>query len=469
MGHMHKWIFILQGRRESMETQMLRATLEAFAKRGELKICSVEVDPVFEMGAVMKHYRNEVPILFKKVKGYRMPVAGALFGERKAYYDLMGMTPKDRLPKMMAAVSNPQPAQTVLKGPVQENIVTSRIDLQRMFPVPKFHEEDSSTYLTSGIVVLKDPATKKTHISVRRLQINGGNEVSVLAASPLAQKQYAMMEAQNKPLEIAIILGYDHCLLLASQINSEIYGVDKYQVDSALRGEPLELVKCSSVNLEVPAFAEIVLEGIMPPHKRKQEGPFGELMGYYGGAGPQPVAEIKTVMHRNDPIFQTAFPCREEHLSNGMIREMELYAAIKNMVDVVDVNVTVSGGCRFHAVASIRQSKCGHAKSAILAALGSNKDLKHVVIVDDDVDIYNPDDVEWAIATRFQAGQDLVLVKNAAGSVLDPSNSLRGATDKMGLDATRPLGETGKRFHRAVIPGFEKVDINKYFPKPDTK
>ena len=452
-----------------METQMLRATLEALKKRGELKICTVEVDPVYELGAVLKHYRNEVPILFQKVKGYKIPVAGALFGARNTYYALMGMTSENRLFKMMSAVANPQPVNIVSRGPVMENIVTSRIDLQRMFPVPKFHEEDSSTYLTSGIVVLKDPETRQTHISVRRLQINGGNEVSVMSASPLSQKQFEMMEAKNRPLEIAIILGYDHSLLLASQISSEWYGVDKYQVDSALRGEPLELVKCTSVDLEVPAYAEIVLEGMMPPKKRKQEGPFGELMGYYGGIGPHPVAEIKAVMHRNQPVFQTAFPCREEHLSNGMIREMELYQALKSMVDVVDVNVTISGGCRFHAVASIRQTKPGQAKSAILAALGSNKDLKHVVIVDEDVDIYSHDDIEWAIATRFQAGQDLVMIKDALGSGLDPSNGVRGVTDKMGLDATRPLGEAAVKFQRAVIPGYEQVDINRYFPQETNK
>lgn len=452
-----------------MEKQMLRATLNALKNIGNLKTCHVEVDPVYELGAVLKYYKNEVPVLFEKVKGHRMPVAGALFGDREIYYDVMGMTKEDRLFKMMAAVANPQPTKRLNKGPVTENIITSRIDLQRMFPIPKFHELDSSTYITSGIVVLKDPKTKKTHISVRRLQINGGNEISVLAASPLAQQQYSEMEELNKPLEIAVVLGYDHSLLLASQISSAIYGVDKYQVDSALRGEPLELVKCTSVDLEVPAYAEIVLEGIMPPHKRKVEGPFGELMGYYGGVAPHPIAEIKAVMHRNNPIFQVAFPCREEHISNGLIREMELYGALKNIVDVVDVNVTVSGGCRFHAVASIRQKSPGQAKSAIITALGNNKDLKHVVIVDDDVDIYSHDAVEWAIATRFQAGQDLVVIPGAVGSVLDPSNGLRGITDKMGLDATRPTGEQAEKFYKAVIPGYETVKIDRYFPKEDKK
>jgi 2,5-furandicarboxylate decarboxylase 1 len=427
------------------------------------------VNPEYELGAVLKYYKNEVPMLFEKIKGYRMPVAGALFGDRETYYDMMGMTKENRLFRMMEAVANPKPFRILEKGPVMEHVINGRINLQQLLPIPKFHEGDSSTYITSGIVALKDPDTGKTHISVRRLQINGGGEISVLAASPLAQRQYLQMEKLNKPLEIAVILGYDHCLLLASQISSEVYGIDKYEVDSALRGEPLELVRCKTVDLEVPAFAEIVLEGIMPPHKRKPEGPFGELMGYYGGVAQHPVAEIRCIMHRSQPVFQTAYPCREEHLANGFIREMELWAAVRNMADVVDVNVTVSGGCRFHAVVAIRKNREGDAKSAVLAALGSNRDLKHVVIVDEDVDIYSHDEVEWAIATRFQASRDLVVVPGAAGSGLDPSNALSGTTDKMGLDATKPLDDAGGKFEKAVIPGFEKINIAGYFPEPESK
>ncbi|SNS60573.1 2,5-furandicarboxylate decarboxylase 1 [Anaerovirgula multivorans] len=446
-----------------METQMLRAAIDQLKNKGYLQVCNVEVDPKFELGAVLKCFKNEVPIMFSKVKGNKMPVAGALFGNREIYYEMLGMKHEERIYRMMDAIANPKATKFLAKGAVMENIITRNIDIPKMFPIPTFHEEDSSSYITSGIVVVKDPETGKRHISVRRLQVNGGNEISILIASPLATKQFLQMEEQNKPLEVAILLGYDYSLLLASQVSSEVYGVDKYEVDSALRGEALELVKCHSVDLEVPAYGEIVLEGIMPPHRRKDEGPFGELMGYYGGVAPHPVVEIKTVMHRNDPIFQTAFPCREEHLSNGLIREIELYTAVKNLVDVKDVNVTVSGGCRFHAFVSIHKRQEGDGKSAILGALASSKDVKHVVVVDDDVDIFSPDDIEWAIATRMQASKDLVIVPGALGSGLEPSHSLSGITDKVGIDATKPIGELGKRFERAVIPGYEKIDISKYF------
>lgn len=442
---------------------MLRATMSELKRKGYLLECNKEVDPKFELGAVLKYYKNEVPMLFNRVKGSTVPVVGALFGSRKLYYEMLGTTKEERIFKMMDAVANPMPAKSVSKGPIMENIITKNIDIPKMFPIPTFHEKDSSSYITAGLVVVKDPETGKNHVSVRRLQVNEGNEISILIASPLATNHFLEMEKQNKPVEVAIVLGYDYSLLLASQISSQTYGVDKYEVDSALRGEPTELVKCQTVDIEVPAYSEIVFEGIIKPNKREIEGPFAELMGYYGAVAPHPVVEVKAIMHRNNPIFQTAFPCREEHLSNGLIREMELYLAVKNLVDVKDVNVSISGGCRFHAFVSINKRNEGDGKSAILGALASSKDVKHVVIVDDDVDIFDPDEIEWAIATRVQASKDLVIIPDALGSGLEPSHVVKGTTDKLGIDATKPLGEKSEKFERAIIPGYEKIDIQKYF------
>lgn len=447
-----------------MERQMLRGCLERLKRNGQLLECNVPVDRKFELGAVLKYYKNEKPMLFNKVKGSNMPVVGALFGERQLYYDMLGMTRENRIEKMAEAIAHPKPTKLLKTGPVMENIITRNIDLPTMFPIPTFHEKDSSSFITAGMMVVKDPESGKQYISVRRFQINGGNKISALIASPMLTRQFHDLEKRNKPLEVAIILGYDYSLLLASQISSETFGIDKYEIDSALRGEPLELVKCHSVDLEVPAYAEMVLEGIIPPNQREYEGPFGELMGYYGPKGSHPIIEVKAVMHRNNPIFQTAFPCREEHLSNGLIREVEVYCDLKKLVDVKDVNVTVAGGCRFHAVVAINKRSDGDGKAAILGALGSSKDVKHVVIVDDDMDIFNTDDVELAIATRVQASKDIVVIPGALGSGLDPSHHLNGVTDKLGIDATKPLGEEGLKFHRAIIPQYERIDINKYFP-----
>lgn len=445
---------------------MFRATLERLRQTGNLEVCNVEVDPKFELGAVLRHFDNELPIIFNKVKGYDIPVAGAIFGNREIYYDLMGATPEDRLFKFMYGMANPQPPKLVNNGPVKENIITRNIDLQRMFPIPTSHGKDSSSFITAGMLIVRDPESGQIHMAVRRFQINSKNEISALIspASPLLRNKFFEQEKFNKPMECAVVLGYDAPFLLASQISSVKYGLDKYEVDSALRGEPLELVKCHSIDLEVPAYAEMVLEGILVPNKREIEGPFGELMGYYGEVAPNPIMEVRTIMHRNSPIFQHAFPSREEHLANGLVREVEVFNSVKNLVDVKDVNVTVGGGCRFHAIISINKRHEGDGKSAILGALGSSKDIKHVLIVDNDVDIFSYKDVEFAIASRVQASEDVVIVPRALGSGLEASHVARGLTDKLGIDATKPLGEKSELFERAEIPGYEKIDIEKYLP-----
>jgi 2,5-furandicarboxylate decarboxylase 1 len=447
-----------------MEKQMLRATIDQLKKSGKLLVCDREVDPIYELGAVLKHYENNVPILFNKVKGHKMPVIGGLYGNRDLYYDLMGVTRENRIHRIMDAIANPKPTKLLSNGPVKENIIKSNIDVARILPNPKFHEKDNGTFITSGLLVVKDPITGKRYTSVRRFQINKGNQISALITSK-TKDFFLELEKQNKGLEVAVVLGYDVHTLTASQISMDRYGIDKYEMDSALRGEPLELVKCETVDLEVPAYAEIVLEGVILPNKREVEGPFGELMGYYGPAKPEPVMEVRCIMHRNNAIYQTAGPSREEHFSNGLIREVELYYALKNMVDVKDVHVTIGGGCRFHVIAAINKKHEGDGKTAIIGALASEKNVKHAVIVDTDVDIFDPMDVEFALSSRVQAGKDVVIIPNALGSGLEASHVYYGLTDKMGIDATKPLKDPEGVFERAIIPGFEKgVNIDKYFP-----
>ena len=443
---------------------MLRKTLERLNRKNLLLESNVEIDPVYEMGAVLKYFDNKMPMLFNNVKGHSMPVAGALYGDREILYDLLQMTREDRIYKFMDSIANPQPYKVVKSGPVKENIITRNIDLQKIMPINKFQEKDSSTFITAGVMVVKDPETGKYFTSIRRLQVNSRNQVSALIASQKLTQDFLNLEKLNKPLEVAIIFGYDAYFIMASQISSSLYGVDKYEIDSSLRGEPLELVQCESVDLLVPAFSEIVLEGRIVPGKREIEGPFGELMGYYGSVGPHPIIEVDLITHRNNPIYQTAFPCREEHVSNGLIREVELFYHLKNQVDVLDVHVTEGGGYRFNAFISIKKKRDGDGKTAILAALGLNKDLKQVVIVDEDVDIYDLQDIEWAITTRSQASLDFSIIQGALGSSLEPSHDLRGVTDKVGIDATKPLKDEDGDFHRAIIPGYDNIDIYKYFP-----
>lgn len=447
------------------EKQSLRAYLERLRKNGQLLVCEKEINPKFEMGAIVKKFDGQKAILFNNIKGYNVPAIAGVCGSRERYAELLNVKSHELIFPLMEAVAHPKPYKIVSTGMVKENIIRRNIDIPKLFPVPTFHEKDSNPFITAGILAVKDSATGKIHTSVRRFQVLGGNKISVLIESPMLLDQYTDFEKQGKPMEIAIILGYDPLFMAASQVNSQIFGLDKYEVDSALRGEPLELVPCETIDLLVPAHVEIVLEGIMPPRVREKEGPFGEMAGYYGGGTPQPIMEITAVCHRDNPIFQFIFPSSSEHvLPNGLMREMYLYSQVKNMIpSVQNVHLPTIGGCRFHAIVSIKKTSEGDGKSAILAALASNKDVKHTVIVDHDVDIFNPRDVEWAIATRSQADQDVIIIPGAKGSPLEPTHEIRGVTAKMGIDATAPLGTLDGKFERVKISGWENIRIEDYF------
>ncbi len=442
---------------------MLRFTLDKLEKSGYLKTCKKRVDKEFELGAVLRYFDNEVPIVFKNIKNYDTDLVGGVYGNRKIFNDLMDVNEENRIYKFMDAIANPKSYKEVKSGPIAQNIITKNIDINKLFPIPTSHEKDSSNFITAGMLIIKDPETNDTHMAVRRFQINDKDNISALVsgASPHLNKIIKKAELNNEKLECAIVLGYDAEFLIASQISSSKYGLDKYEVYSSLKNEPLEVIKCSSVDILVPAFCEIVIEGYLDSNKKIKEGPFGELMGYYGEVSNHPTIDVIAIMHRDNPIFQHAFPSREEHLSNGLIREVEIYSALKNIVDVIDINVTVGGGCRLHAVVKINKQNEGDGKSSILTALGSSKDLKHVVIVDGDVDIYNYKDVEFAIASRVQASEDVIIIPNALGSPLEASHVNKGLSDKMGIDATKPLDN--ELFNRAIIPGYENINIDDYF------
>ncbi len=447
-----------------MAEQMLRACLPKLKEKYHLLECGEQVDLKYEMGGILEKLGNTTPVLFKNVKGHKMPVIGAMFGDREMFYDFTGTTRENRLIKYMSAITRPMKPELVQSGPVHENVIRNGIDIGKLLPLPTFHEHDSSSFITAGVVVVKDPETGDTFTSIRRLQFNGRNSLSVLVTSEPLSGMLQRYKSEGKDMEIAVVLGYDYNYCLASQVGTDIYGVDKHAIDSALRGEPLRIVKCKTVDLEVPADAEIVLEGIIAARESEIEGPFGELMGYYGSVKSHPVMRVKAVTHRNDPIMQISAPCKEEHLSNGLIRDVELYAHVNRFVEVKDVNVTIGAGCRFHGLVSIKKKLPGDARTAIITALSSTKDMKHVVIVDDDIDIFDPGDVEGAIASRVQASKDIIIIPGAQGTGLDPSHLLENTTDKMGVDATKPLGELGKGFEKAKIPGYETIELKRFFP-----
>ncbi|MCL6593166.1 MAG: UbiD family decarboxylase, partial [Alicyclobacillus sp.] len=356
------------------------------------------------------------------------------------------------------------PCQVVATGqaPVQERVITQSIDLMKTLPIPVHHKHDAGPYITAGLLIVRDPVTRQQNVAIHRLQVTGPNRLGVLLLPRHTQHLWRQAEAAGRPLECAIVIGVDPATLLASQANVPL-GVDELAVAGALRGEPLRVVRGVTVDVDVPADAEVVLEGHILPKVREPEGPFGEFPKYYGPRSEKEVIELTAVTSRAQPYFHTILPAGWEHLLLGAIpREASLLAAVRQTVPTVTaVHLTPGGTCRFHAAIAMRKQHEGQAKNAILAAFANNFDLKHVVVVDDDVDIFQAEEVEWALATRFQAHRGLVVVERAQGSRLDPSAE-DGVSSKLGFDCTVPLGSDPFRYLRIEIPGYRDLDVRSY-------
>ncbi|WP_286232047.1 UbiD family decarboxylase [Neobacillus mesonae] len=444
-----------------MNPTTLRALLDNWEQRGLLARVKKEVDPKYELGAVIRHFNGAKPLLFEKLKGYNTPMVAGLGGDRGLMADSMGIMEAELIPKLIEAIVNPIPTRKLGTGPVHENVVMGEFDLEDLFPIPTYHAEDSGQYYVAGVMVVKDITGKKRYTSIRRMQFLEANRTNILITSPELFSQYEYFEERNEPMEIAVMFGVVPAVILSSQVSTHLYHTDKLDIAGALLGQSLDVVQCKTVDLEVLAEAEIVFEGKMLPHIRETEGPFGELAGYYGTISQQPIVEITAVTYRNNAINQTIFPSSyEERLPMALVREATLLGTVRQVVPKVKaVHITMGGVARYHAVIQIEKQSEGDGKQAALAAFASDKDLKHVVVVDEDVNIWNSDDVEWAIATRVQADQDIFIVPGAKGSPLESSHNLRGVSAKMGIDATYPLTHA-KDFKRTSVP--IKIDIAQY-------
>ncbi|MFT9845981.1 UbiD family decarboxylase [Aneurinibacillus sp. REN35] len=441
----------------------IRKLIDHWDRTKQLIHIQKEVDPLYELGAVINAWEGKQPVYFEKVKGYSTPMVAGLGGDRTTMADSMGITPDQLVPKLIDAIVNPIPTTKMSVGPVHDNVALGEFSIDEFFPVPTYHAKDAGPYFVSGVMVVKDPSGIKRYTSIRRMQYLGGNRCAICITSPELNQQYQALEDRNQPLEVAVMFGVVPAVVLSSQISTHLYHADKLDVAGALLGTSLPVVQCKTVDIDVLADAEIVLEGRILPHERYPEGPFGEVGGYYGVVEENPVMEFTAITYQNHPIAQTIFPSSfEERIPMSIVREANLLNAVRQTVpNVLAVHVTATAVARLHAIIQIEKKTEGDAKQALLAAFSSDKDLKLAIVVNEDIDIFDPADVEWAIGTRMQADLDVFIVPGAKGSPLEPSHNLRGVTAKMGMDATYPLSEK-ERFIRTSIPVPSSFNIQDY-------
>ncbi|MGH8913606.1 MAG: UbiD family decarboxylase [Acidimicrobiia bacterium] len=445
--------------------QSFRELVPFLEARGDLVRVRREVDPVFEVSAVAKKLDPGPALLFESIKGHDMAMVIGTDGDRRRIADSIGVSSMELTEHYAKAVADPIPAVVVDDGPVQEVIKTEDIDVMREMPVLTHYEKDGGPYLTTGVVIAEDPERGIRNVSYHRLQVTGPDELRGLIVPRHLREMVQTAEAEDRPVPVAIVLGLDSAERLAAATwGSAIpLGFDELSIAGALKGRPEEIVRCVTVPVHVPAHAEIVIEAEILPHVRKPEGPFAEFTGNYGPIGDREVFRVKAITRRADAMTQGMIAFTSEHHNLlGLPYEPVVLNTLRGVLPYTEAVHITAGGCgKFHCIVRIEKRHEGDGKDAIIAALHAVRDIKQVVVVDNDVDPFDPKDVEWAIATRFRADQDLVVITGAKGNELDPSTAGSAITSKMGLDATKPLGEAG-RFEKVRVPGFDDIDVSDY-------
>jgi UbiD family decarboxylase len=432
----------------------LRAFLKKVDKEGELAKIGAEVDVKYEIGAVTRRAldvggveRNKA-LLFERPKGYDIPVVVNVVSTRKRYCSAIDTTPEDFHKEWMSRIKRPLEPLMVKDGPCKENVrVGNKVDLFE-FPHPLWNEKDGSHYITAGCVISKDPATGVRNVGVYRMMLHDGRTTGILMESYRHVRMHQeKARSKGERLPVAIAIGVDPSIWI-SAVAPFPFGVDELAMAGALRGKPVELVRCETIPLEVPKSSEIVLEGEVLPDLYKDEGPFGEFPGYYSGRGERHVIEIKAITHRDRPIYQGSYvgkPPHEDNVMRCLSHEVEILSQCKHQ-PIRQIRVTEGGCGGFFVIASISKRFEGQGKMAGMAILGTmppGRWIKNLIIVDEDVDPFDWTQVEWAMSTRFQPDRDIEIIKDVTGSVLDPSLPDRKSikSSKVIIDATRPLSE----------------------------
>jgi len=438
----------------------MRSWLRHLADTDRLEVARAGLSLEFELAAVASRLDGSKACWFPQPGGHAIPVVAGFTANRRWMAEAMGVDEGELLQRFRQAVEQPLKSTEVARNeaPVQR-VVERNPDIRSLLPIPRHNEHDSAPYITAGLVIARNPKTGIQNVSINRIQVNTPRRMAILLLPRHLAAFYRDAESRGEALAVAVVIGVDPLTLLASQAVLPV-DTDELEIAGALHGRPLRVVKCLTNDVCVPAEAEIVIEGRLLPGVRELEGPFGEFPQYYSPQDKREVIEIDCVTHRERPIYHTIIPAGMEHLLLGGIpREATLLAHLRrSFTNIIDVHLAVGGVCRYHLYVQIAKKSEGEAKNVILGAFGAHYDLKQVIVVDEDVDIHDPQQVEWAVATRFQADRDLVVVSGAQGSLVDPSTD-HGTSAKMGLDATRPLKFEGLSFVRTRIPGADKVDL----------
>jgi len=396
--------------------------------------------------------KNQSLTLFKKIKGYKYQIVSGVCSSRNIMASWLGTNREKLSFKIADAAKNPRDYKIINNAPCYE---IKGKDLDEI-PLMKFCERDGGEYISSGIVISRDPDSKRLNASFHRMMKIDENKMAIRLCDRDTFKFY---NKYSGDMHISIFIGHDPSVLIPGAVSAG--DIDELKIMSALR--PLEVTKCKTNDLLVPAHSEIIIEGRITK-EMVDEGPFVDISGTYDVIRKQPVLEIDEIWHKKNPIYHALLPGGDEHrLLMGMPREPTIYNEVSKVCPVRAVNISTGGCSWLHCFVSIKKQKADDGIKAAEAAFRGHKSLKHCVIVDEDIDVFNTEEVEWGISTRFQADKQTV-TKKEEGSSIDPSTvgqetlpgTDRRLTCKVGIDATIPFGANREKFEKAFIVGEKK-------------
>lgn len=411
-----------------------------------------EVDPNQEAIALVRNLeaRGQYPVVwFEHVRGSDVPVVLNLHASEKRLALALDTSPEQLNATYVQRLERLIPPVMVSNGPVQECVVSEdQIDLAKL-PILTPFADCPAPYLSGGIMVVKDAESSIRNLAYIRLMVTGRNTIAINAA-PFQHTDVVIRNAakRGQTCPAAIIIGYHPAVALGS-LAKVPFAVDEYDCCGALLQEAVALVKCRTVDLEVPANAEMILEGEIVQQELVPEGPYGEFTGYALPAELQPTFHVRSISHRAKPIYQDVVPGAREHLLMGKIpKEATQERYLKSMFPLVKkVHMPFSGRGRFHLVISVGNHRPADIRRLILAAYVNDHFIKHVFVVDEDIDVANDAEVLSALATCFQADRDMVVIDHMPGSSLDPSGNAGATGAKVGFDCTRKGAAFPPRFH----------------------
>lgn len=406
-----------------------------------------EVSTEYEITSILKKHPHDT-LVFTNIKDSQMNIISGICNTRDKIAKSIGTTVDKITENIIHATNNPTPIKTIKNyDEIYQN--NEDADLGKL-PILKHYPKDKGKYITAGIVIAKDPDTGTTNASIHRMLVHSENELGIRIVPRQLYTYYKRAEELGKPLDVAIAIGLSPSTLLASTTSIPI-SENEMEVANTFKDGNLSLVRCEKVDIEAPE-CEILLEGQIMPNERRSEGPFVDLTDTYDKIRDEPVIKLTRMHYKENPYYHAILPAGNEHkLLQGLPQEPRIYNSVKNTLPTVQNVVLTEGGCCWlHAVVSIKKQTEGDAKNVMMAALSAHPSLKHCVIVDEDIDIFDPVDVEYAIATRVKGDDDIFIIPKARGSSLDPVAEIDGTTTKIGVDAT-------KSFHN--LEDYERVSF----------